>query len=355
MKIIFQDIKKGEVKIRITTLEDLWYLSNIIDAGDEVSGRTFRKIKLGDDSDKNVKVIKKPVSLSIIAERVEFHKYSNSLRVSGKVSEGPEDVAKGSYHTFDLELDSQIRIFKKNWLQYQIQKLNEACEDTGYKTLIVAIERDNATYALLSSSGYQILSELEGEVGKKGYADTQDKEFFSDIAKNVQDYNLRYTPDNIILASPAFWKEDLFKIIQKKYPELTKKIVLATCNTTGKNAIEEILKRDEVKLVLKKDRTARESNLVEELLKEISKNANAAYGLKEVSDAAESHAIKTLLITDEYISKMREQNQYAKIDYIMKEVDHSQGEIYIVSTDHEAGKRLHGLGGIGAILRFKLN
>ena len=80
MKVIFQDIKKGEIKIQVTSLEDLWYLSNIIDSGDEVSGRTFRKIKIGDDSDKNVKVVKKPVSLSIIVEKVEFHKYNHSLR-----------------------------------------------------------------------------------------------------------------------------------------------------------------------------------------------------------------------------------------------------------------------------------
>ena len=39
----------------------------------------------------------------------------------------------------------------------------------------------------------------------------------------------------------------------------------------------------------------------------------------------------------------------------MKTVDSTKGDIIIISSDHEAGKKLDGLGGIAAILRFKLN
>ena len=39
-----------------------------------------------------------------------------------------------------------------------------------------------------------------------------------------------------------------------------------------------------------------------------------------------------------------------------KEVgDKAKGEIEIISSEHEGGKKLDGLGGIAAILRFKLN
>lgn len=355
MKIVFQDLGKGEVKIQVTCLDDLWYLSQIIEENDEVSGKTLRKIKLGDNPDKNVKIVKKPVYLRINVEKVEFHKYSNSLRVSGKVLEGPEDVSQGSYHTFDIDDQTQIRIFKKSWPKYLINKLNEACEDHGTKVLIIALERENATYALLTSSGYEILTEIEGDVGKKGYGEVQEKDFFSEIAKHIEEYDERYHPSSIILASPAFWKEDLFNIIKKKHSHLSSKVTLATCNTNGRNAIEEILRRDEVKTVLKRDRTIKESSLVDELFKEISKNADAAYGLVEVKAAAEAHAIKILLVTDEYIMTKRKENNFDELDYIMKEVDRSRGEVHIISTEHDAGKRLQGLGGIGAILRYKLN
>jgi protein pelota len=39
----------------------------------------------------------------------------------------------------------------------------------------------------------------------------------------------------------------------------------------------------------------------------------------------------------------------------MKTVDNTKGDILIISSEHEAGKKLDGLGGIAAILRFKLN
>jgi len=36
----------------------------------------------------------------------------------------------------------------------------------------------------------------------------------------------------------------------------------------------------------------------------------------------------------------------------MKLVDNMKGHIHIISIDHESGKKLHGLGGIAAILRY---
>lgn len=354
MKILHQDLHKGELKLEINTLDDLWYLSHCIEIHDEVQGRTIRKIKLGDDSDKNVKIIKKPVTLRISVEKIDFHKFSNNLRISGKILEGPEDIPHGSYHTIEVEEGTAIKIIKKSWPKYLLQKIKEACTERATNILIVALERDEVTYARLTSSGYNILADLEGEVGKKGYADIQEKEFYSEVAKHLDAYAQRFTVEHIIIGSPAFWKEDLFQIIKKKYPSLVQKITLTTCNTTGKNAIEEILKRDEVKIVLKNDRTAQETALVEELLKGIAKNYLAAYGEKEVQEAADAHAIKILLVSDEYLQEQREKGTYIKLDTMMREVERSNGEVHIISSEHDAGKKLYGLGGLGAILRYNL-
>lgn len=354
MKIIFQDLHKGELKIEVNSLDDLWYLSHCIEAQDEVEGKTIRKIKLGDESGQNTKIIKKPVTLKIRIEKIEFEKFSNGLRLSGKITLGPEDIPHGSYHTIDVEEGTILKIIKKSWPKYLLQKIHEACQDKGTKILIVALDRDEVTFALLSASGYKILADLEGEVGKKGYADIQEKEFYEDVAKMVEEYAQRYEVVHIILGSPAFWKENLLTIIKKKHSALSGKISLATCNAIGKNAIDEILKRDEVKTVLKNDRTVRETTLVEELFKEIAKASLASYGFKEVKEAADAHAIKILLVSDEYLREKRDLGTYTEIDEVMKEVERSNGEVHIISSEHDAGKKLHGLGGIGAILRYAL-
>ncbi len=354
MKIIFQDLKQGEVKLEVNSLDDIWFISHIIDEGDDVSGRTVRKLKLGEGTDRNVKIVKKTVTLKIHVEKVEFHKYNNILRVSGKIIEGPDDVSRGSYHTFDVEEGTVIKIHKTQWLKYQLEKLKEATAEQLSNVLIVTLDREESSYALLRPSGYKMLSDFTGEVEKKGYADTEGKQFYSQVLKHIESYVERYNIENIIIASPAFWKEDLMKEVKKKASHLTSKVTLATCSSIGKTGVEEVLKRDEVKTVLKKDRTAKEEALVEELFKEISKQGKVAYGLKEVREAADAKAIATLLVTDDFIQEQREKGSYEELDDIMKSVDRMQGEVKIISTEHDAGKKLHGLGGIGAILRYQL-
>ena len=164
---------------------------------------------------------------------------------------------------------------------------------------------------------------------------------------------MKHKVKHIILASPVFWKEELMKNLKDQ--SIKKKIVLATCSSVTSNAIVEVLKRPEVKEVLRKMRTSKEIKLVEDLLEAIAKNTPNTYGLKQVEAAAQAGAVKTLLLTDTFIQKMREKEKYESLDKIMTLIDDTKGEIHIISHEHESGKKLEGLGGIAAILRYALN
>ncbi len=353
MKIIHKDIKKGIVKLAINNLDDLWYLSNIIDMGDLVRGKTQRKIKLGGETDRSNKVITKIITLSINVEKIEFHKYSNVLRVSGKIAEGNDDVPKGSYHTINLEPGTTITIIKNKWLKFQLDKLNEACKEKKMKILICTLDRENAFFAQMKRYGYEILGEIKGDVKKKAdIKQDKKKSFYTEIIKQLKDYDDRFKLNKIVIASPAFWKEYLAN--ELKGNELQKKIVYATCNSTGEGAIQEVLKRPEVISAIKDDLIIKEINLIEEVMGEISKNNLAAYGFDEVEKASNLGAIKDLLVADSLIHKTREEGTYQRLDNIMKTVDNSKGEIHIISSEHEGGQRLNGLGGIAAILRYKV-
>ena len=350
MKIIYQDLKKGEIKVKVENLDDIWYLSHIIEKGDLVKGQTFRKIKLGKEGERKAKVEKKKVFLVIKVEKTEYE--AELLRVSGVVKEGPEDVPKGSHHTLNVEENSILTVIKQKWLKYQIDKLKEAAAVKAPDILICVLDREEAIFALLKRKGYEILSRIKGEVAKKGIEVKAKGSFYNEIIKLLKEYSERHKVRNIILASPSFWKEEVMK--QIKDEELKKKIVLATCSSVDKSAINEVLKRPEIKEVLKQDRISKEMKLVESLLVEISKKGNAAYGVEEVKVVAEAGAVKELLITDSFIQKMRSEQRYEKIDGLMKMVDKMKGEIHVISGEHEGGKKLDGLGGIGAILRYRL-
>jgi protein pelota len=347
MRVIHQDFKKGELKVKVENLNDLWYLSQIILPGDLVKGKTERKINLG-GKDQKAKIKKVIAHLTIEVEKLEFHKYSDILRISGKIKEGPEDIAHNSYHTINVEINTEIMIKKEKWMQFQINYVKEA-KVKAPEFLAVVMDRTEATIAMITSQGFNILLDYKGDVEKKAFKENKGSKFYQEIISKIDEYDKRYNPKSIIIASPAFFKEDLFKLVNQNWK---KKVILGTCSNTGANGISEILKRDELKKALTDARTSKEELLVDKLMQEIKKDGSFSYGIKETESAIA--AIKTLLLTDTYLKKAREEGNYESLNNLMKTVDNNQGHIEILDGGNPAGKKLDGLGGIGAILRYKV-
>jgi len=351
MKIIYSNLRAGEVKLRVENQDDIWILSQIIDTDDLVKSRTLRKIKKSSSDERVQNVTKKPVTLVLKVEKVEF---SNTLlKILGIIVEEHEDIPKGSHHSFNVDENSVLMIIKKKWLKFQLDKLNDACKPSKSRILICVMDREEAIFALLKGYNYDILMHLKGKVAKKDSDEKVQDTFYEEIIVQMQEYVQRYGVEHIILASPSFFKEDLVEEIKDE--TLKKKITQATCSSVTKSAINEVLKRPETLHVLKQEKIAKEINLVEDVLKEIHKEGKAAYGLKEVKEAAEAGAVEDLLITDNFIIKSRENETYNKIEYLMKTVETMKGTVHIISSEHEGGKKLDGLGGIAALLRYKIS
>jgi len=352
MKLLYSNLKNGEVKVLTQNLDDLWYLSTIIEPKDIAKGRTLRKIKPVSSEEKSKEATKKPVFIKIEVENVEFSKYTNVLRISGVIKEAPDEIPLGEHHTFNIDDNTAITIIKEQWLKYQLDKLKEACAEKKSSLLICVHDREEAYFALFKKYGYEILAHMQGEVQKKREENIKKENFYLAIINKINEYVERYKIKQVIIASPAFWKEDLMK--ELKDNDLKQKIILATCSSATRNGVEEVIKRPEVREALKQERIAKEINKIEELFAEIAKNNLAVYGLKETENASAIGAVKELLITDALIQKSRIENFYFDVERIMKTVDKTKGEVEIISSEHEAGKKLDGLGGIAAILRFKL-
>ena len=349
MHITSKNFKTGIVKVKVTDPDDLWYLSHIIEPGDIVTGKTTRKVKIGDSE--NAKVAKKTLTLTIEAETIEFGAAGITLRINGKITESRDDIPKDAYHAISLEEGSEFTLHKKKWLSFQKQKLEEATEQkTTY--LLCLFDREDCLFAITKKKGYEVLTKIKGDVAKKSKTTEVRKDFHQEILKVMEEYNERYMPQHIILSSPAFYKEDLLKKIKNDI--IKKKIVLATCSSVTQPALDEVMKRPELKDVLKSSRARQEKMLVDELLEQINKDNLAAYGIDETMNAVDAGAVAKLLVTDKLIQEKREEGKYNSLDEKMKKVDDSQGEIHIISSEQESGKKLDGLGGIAAILRYKV-
>jgi protein pelota len=351
MKIIKQDLRKGEITLKVENMDDLWYLSNMVDPGDYIKGKTVRKIKIGSQEERKSDTIKKTIFIKIKAEKIDF--LENQLRISGKIIEGPEDVSLGSYHSFEFEENTIATIGKESWLKFQLDKLKEASEEKTGKIMIVVLDREEALFALMQREGYKLLTAMKGDVNKKSFEEKTKSSFYEEIISLVKSYDERYKLSQIIIASPIFWKEELIKEV--KDLNLKKKLIQATCSSADANGINEVLKRPETLEALKQDRISQEIRTIEDLLKEISKNNLAVYGLKQTKEAVEAGAVKELMITDNFIKKQREKENYNQIDFLLKNTESMNGKVMIISSEHEGGRKLDGLGGIAALLRYKLN
>ncbi len=344
MKLIKSDRKKGIVTVKPENTDDLWSLSELIEPGDLVKGKTQRKIKVSDKE-----TMKKMLFLSINVEQVEFTE--NALRINGKTIEDNEDVAKGSYHSFEVEPGIPFTI-EKEWLDYQWDKLIEATKEQPSKILIIVFDRESAIFAKLKRQGYEIILSLQGEVVKKRVSEKPKQNFYQQIITKIKEYDEKNNYEHIILGSPSFWREELME--QLKDEKLKQKIAHVQCSGADEPSIKEVLKKGELEKVLKQDRISKELKLVEELFVQISKEELAVYGFEDVKKAVELGAVDTLLITDELIKQKRQNQTFNELQELMRSTEKMKGKITIISTTHEGGKKLQSLTGIAAILRYEI-
>jgi protein pelota len=351
MQVIKKNLRQGEVVVKVDTKEDLWQLSQLIRIRDRISGKTERKIKIGGGSssdDRKQTIVKKTIFIELEVEKLEFHKTSDELRINGIVTEGPEDVPKGSHHTIEVEPGTTLGIKKSEWLSFELEKLDEAINSISTKIVLVIFDREEAIFAMLKNRGHELLSSIKGDVSKKGFQEDGKKSFYSEIVQKLEEYNARFEPRNIIIASPSFWKEYLMKEIPD---ELKKKITLASCSDVSEGAIKEVLQRPELKKVLESDRASKELAMVEDILKAISKN-EACYGLAESEEKVNLGAVKELIVSYDYLNKERESGKGEKVERVMKLAEERGGKVSIISTEG-ATKKIDGLGGVAGILRWK--
>ena len=350
MKIISFNRKEGVAKIRVDTLDDLWHLSKIIETSDHISGEIKRKVKLSGEEERAKSVVKLYFA-KILVKKIKLE--ASVLKVSGEIMEGSEELQIGAAHTLDIFTGDTIKI-EKIWKEYQIRRMEEAEKASkAPKAIVCVLDDEQAHIAALTASGFQYLGGFELRLAKKRFVEKADPGLGKVVAEILR-LNAESNPNTIVIASPIFWKENLVKALVEKDAKIAKKLKMEGVSTGTKRALTELINRGVLEKVLKSSQVQQEFELIETLMTEIAKKGLAVYG-KDVIPAVEAGAVKTLLFTDRIIEKAREQEKFSEFEKLIDAVEQQGGEVHIISTDYEAGEKLDGLGGIAALLRFKLS
>jgi len=346
MKVIFKDLKHGEIKLMHENLDDIWHLYNVVEEGDLVRAVTFRTDEQKDNKIRSKKAEKKRMKVGIRVSEVKFHEFTDRLRIHGTIEEGPQDL--GSFHTLNIDADKmdKLSIVKEQWKDHQLQRIDEAVKLSKQAILtFVSIDDDNATIAVLRQSGVQWITDIDSKRSGKMYeSKNTESEYFGEIISVVRTNKTK--DSTLVIVGPGFTKEHFVKHGKEKEPQLFEKYIVHGTGDSGMNGVQEAIKTGIIKQVTKENRVVFETSLVEKLFEEIKKDGLATYGEKEVKNALMSGAVERLLIIDVLVRQ-------EKGEELLRLAKQNNSEFTIINTMHEAGKKLEGIGGVGALLRFK--
>lgn len=337
MKIVYQDMKKGEVKVLIQHMDDCWHLYNILEKGDLVSAFTYRTKKEPETKKRAGKGEKEGMYVTIEVESVTFQKFSDRLRIHGIIVDAPQDI--GAHHTLYGEPGKEIKICKE-WRRRHINRLNEAVKSSSQpKVMVLSMDDDEATIATIHQYGIEETAMIEsGRTGKMYEGTTNEREYYGNIFSKVRDI---YIP--LVIVGPGFAKDHFVSFMKEKG---MKNYLVEGTGHAGMVGVHEALKRGIIERVTGELRMSIETKMVEDVLEHIVKNGLVAYGKEEVERAVEMGAAKEILVTHEMV---REEEK------ILEKAEKIGAKVHVISALHEGGEKLTSLGGIAAFLRYAIN
>lgn len=350
MKIISWDEKHGRMFLEVEGQDDLWCLYNILNPGDLVTAKTLREVKVSSKS------IRKPMTLKVRVEKVEFQPFTEKLRIKGVVIEGPDEFGVvGSHHTITVSEGTELLIEKESWTKHEIDRVFKATSRKPLGALLIGIDSDDAAFVMPHDYGLELVAEVPLNLPGKHDASKRDevlKNRISELAAKARELVERFRIKVIAIVGPGFVKEELAKELASS---INVKIYLDSASTGGYQGVKEAIRRGVLKKVLKDFSIIEEAELMNELLSRISKNDNkVVYGLEYVKRAAEFGAVEKLLVLDELI-RSPDLDLRREVEDIIRKSEMSGAQIKIFSSLEEPGQQLKSIGGLAALLRFGLS
>ncbi|WP_435193936.1 mRNA surveillance protein pelota [Natronomonas sp. EA1] len=343
--------RRERITVVPESLDDLWHLTYVLEPGDNVSGDTTRRIQRDDDMTRDTGGEREHLWVKLEVDEVEFAKFANRLRVSGTIVDCSREDQLGYHHTLNIEERTEFDI-EKEWKTDQLERLQEAVEAAENPDVVIAtIEEGEAYVHTVAQYGVEERATITAPTGKGEFARPRE-ELFSQLYEVLK----RIDCEAIILAGPGFTKQDALDYIEEQDQELPSKITTVDTSSAGGRGVHEVLKRGAVDRVQAETRIAKEAELIDELMTRIGEGAKATYGVDETYKAAEFGAIETLLILDTRLRQERAGEGDWEIDAndLIDTVEQKGGEVTVFSGEFAPGEQLKNLGGVAALLRYRL-
>jgi protein pelota len=354
VKIIEKNLNQGFVKVVPDSQDDLWHLYNVIRKGDEAYAFSSRAIKTDTATSRPKSGERMSAFMGVKVENVSWDKFLGKLRVHGTIIHAPEPIPPGAHHTLSIALNQPFTIVKQEWPKHLIDRLTRASENEK-PLLIVSVDDEGFAIAETKQYGVEIKVEERQKLPGKHEAEKRDaatKQYFNHIADSLrQVWATQHQP--IVIVGAGFVKNDFARFLTDEAQEIHREVVdVKSVNNGGTAGIYEALRSGVLLKAASQLRIVEETETMEEVMKRLGKGeGKIAYGLAEVENAVNLGAVEKLVIADSFL-RDSDDKQRLQLEKLMHEVERRNGNVTVVSTEHEAGSKLIALGGIAALLRF---
>lgn len=319
----------------------------------------------------------------------------------------------GQFHTLDLELNRNFTLEKEvgsdgegvGWDSIAIESLKDAVDEGGKRraeAVAVVMQEGLAHICFIGQFQTILKQKIEMSVPRKrqGGGDHDKVGFYCCLSVSfdkVKTYTTYFQGMNkffkvtletllrqmefntsltsganneavrpVLLASPGFVASGFQKYIQSEastttpgLKRLLPSLVVVHSASGYTNSLSEVLQSPAVKTILADTKYARETKLMDDFLEQLRKETNkATYGPREVEHAVEQGAVGrgggVLIVSNRLFRSQDIAERKRWVSLVDRVRDVEGGDVRILSSDHESGKRLEGLGGIAALLTFPL-
>ncbi|MGC9010494.1 MAG: hypothetical protein ACP5I7_07800 [Sulfolobales archaeon] len=342
---------KGYIKVVIENEDDLWIISLIIEENDLVRMKTLRDVSIEGSAKKRL-----PMTLTIRVKHMEFQPFSGRLRIRGVIEEGPEEYGlKGSFHTFSVDIGSRLEILKKDgFIDRRIIDRFLELTNRGRRAILVALDYDSYCISLLQGQGLRILSESNFPTISKrdidSYSDFEKK--LRDLAKELIEYVKSYDPVAVVIGSPG----DLSKKLSDMLDLGGVGVYRDKVSIGGCEGVQELIRRDVVRKILERYSEIRGEEILEEYMYILARDPERVLsGLDNLYKLVilMPNAVEKLVLIDSFMRADKETRD--KITKIILNTLTGRGELVIVSDESFLGDKLRRLGGVIAILRYRVD
>lgn len=363
--------------------EDMWHAFNLIQENDQVRAKAVRRVtKTSDAGSTSSQRI--ALDLTITVTSTDFDIGSEQLHVSGRVAKENEHVKLGQHHTLDLELNRKFTLEKSDgWDSVALEQLKEAC-DASKRAELWAVVLGEGTANICMITEHQTILRQKVEVpvprkrrgGVDGHTKGMERFFSTTLSTLLRQIDLPSTSSTaqqqgktlpLLLASPGFIatsflqyiKDEAIRTTNKPLMALIPSIIIAHSSSAHVHSLNEVLSSPAITAKLSDTKFARETALMDKFNTLMRQDDGRAwYGPREVERAVAKGAVGrgggVLLINNVLFraQNVKERRRWVKLVDQVRDVE--GGEVRVLSSLHESGKRLEGLGNVAAILTYPL-